>query len=375
MKLPGAAALLVDFTRLLREHGFAIAHEQVVMFLRSVRLLGPHDIESIRRAAHATLAPAPDRHGEFDALFHAFFFEEAALASAAKSLPEEGAPVKEKGREPDEPPEIRDANNSGKAATARESLSLRQFDIHPDDEAIARLKKQARLALPRRLGFRKISDRKGQSFDLRRSMRRIVEHDGDIIALMRARRKVLHRPIVLLVDVSGSMKAQTQDYLRYAHALTQLVDKVETFTFGTRLTRITKSLRHRHQAKALDSASALVDDWDGGTRIGAALQAFIANPRYSCLLRGAVVLVLSDGLERGGHALMRQAVQRISRRAWYLGWLTPLAADPRFRPETAALKDILVHLDRLGNGGSIASLVGHTLRIDSTVRSGGNVGQ
>lgn len=365
MKLPRAAALLVGFTRLLRQHGFVIAHEQVVMFLGAVRLLGPRDIESIRRAAHATLAPAPDRHAEFDALFHAFFFEEAAVASAAKSLPEEDAPVKDRGRGEDEPPELKDANNSGKAATIRESLSLRQFDTHPDDEAIGRLRKEGSRTLPRRLGFRKTSDRKGQSLDLRRSMRRIVEHDGDIIRLMRARRKALHRPIVLLIDVSGSMKAHTQDYLRYAHALTQLVDRVETFTFGTRLTRITRSLQHRHQAKALECASALVDDWDGGTRIGAALQAFIGDPRYASLLRGAVVLVLSDGLERGSHAQMREAVQRISRRAWYLGWLTPLAADPRFRPETAALKDILVYLDRLGNGGSITSLVDHTLTLGS----------
>ena len=365
MKLPRAAALLVDFTHLLRQHGFPLAHEQVVMFLGAVRLLGPRDIESIRRAAHATLAPAPDRQVEFDALFHAFFFEEVGVASAAKSLPEEDAPVKERGSNEDEQPELKDANNSGKAATAKESLSLRQFDVGRDDAAIGSLKKKAPRALPRRLGFRKVSDKKGHSLDLRRSMRRIVEHDGDIIRLMRARRWKLQRPIVLLIDISGSMKTHTQDYLRYAHALTQVADKVETFTFGTRLTRITRALACRNVTRALERASALVDDWDGGTRIGAALQVFIGNPRYASMLRGAVVLVLSDGLERGGHAQMREAVQRISRRAWYLGWLTPLAADPRFRPETAALKDILVHLDRLGNGGSIASLVDHTLTLGS----------
>ena len=107
--------------------------------------------------------------------------------------------------------------------------------------------------------------------------------------------------------------------------------------------------------------AAVVDDWDGGTRIGPALTAFMANRRYASLLRGAVVLVLSDGLERGEPTAMREAVARIAGRAWYLAWLTPLAADPRFRPETRALKDILNHLDRLGDGGSLASLVDHTL--------------
>jgi len=365
MKLPRAATVLVDFTRLLRAHGFPLAHEQVVMFLGAVRLLGPKSIESIRHAAHATLAPPADRHAEFDALFHVFFFEEAAVASAAKSLPEEDTAVKDRGGQRQEPPEIEGANRSGKAATVQEILGIRQFDAAPDDQAIGRLEKEGPDALPRRLGFRKIPDKKGDALDLRRSMRRVVEHDGDIIRLMRGKRKSLQRPVVLLIDISGSMKAHTADYLRYAHALTQMADKVESFAFGTRLTRITRALKHRDPARALESAAAVVDDWDGGTRIGPALSAFMANPRYGSLLRGAVVLVLSDGLERGDPAPMREAVARIARRAWYLAWLTPLAADPRFRPETRALKDILKFLDQLGNGGSLSSLVDHTLRIGS----------
>jgi uncharacterized protein with von Willebrand factor type A (vWA) domain len=363
MKLPHVARLLVDFTHLLREQGFTLAHEQVVMFLGAVRLLGPKSIDSIRQAAHATLAPPPDRRDEFDALFHAFFYEQASVASAAKSLPEEEAPVKESGRGQSEPPEIKDPGRSGKAATAKEMLSIRQFAMSPDDQAMIRLKKQAPQSLPRRLGFRKVPHRKGQSLDLRRSMRHVLAHDGDILRLMQVRRRKLERPIVLLIDISGSMKAHTEDYLRYAHALTQLAEKVETFTFGTRLTRITRALRQRDEARALASASASVDDWDGGTRIGPALQAFINNPRYSALLRGAIVLVLSDGLERGDPAPMRDAVARITRRAWYLAWLTPLAADPRFRPETAGLKSILGFLDKLGNGATITSLVDHTLEL------------
>ncbi len=375
MRLPRAASVLVDFTRLLRAHGFPLGHEQMVMFLDAVRLLGPKSIESIRHAAHAALAPTADRHAEFDALFHAFFFEQAAVVSAAKSLPEEDAPVKDKGDQRREPPEIEGANRSGKVAAAQELLGIRRFDSPAEEPALDRLNREGAKALPRRRGFRKIPHRQGDALDLRRSMRRVVEHDGDVVRLMRERRKVLQRPIVLLIDVSGSMKAHTADYLRYAHALTQIADEVETFTFGTRLTRITKALTHRDCTRALANVAAVVDDWDGGTRIGPALSAFIGNPRYASLLRGAVVLVLSDGLERGDPAPMRAAVARIARRAFHLAWLTPLAADPRFRPETRALKDILQFLDQLGNGVSLASLVDHTLLIGSTVRSGGNVGQ
>jgi uncharacterized protein with von Willebrand factor type A (vWA) domain len=365
MKIPHAAAVLVDFTHLLSAQGFALAHEQVVMFLGSVCLLGPKGIESIRHAAHATLAPPADRRAEFDALFHEFFFEEAVVVSGAKSLPEEDAPVKDKGNERRQPPEIEGAHRSGKAATAQEILGIRQFNIAPDDRALDRLNREGPKFLPRRLGFRKVPDRKGDVLDLRRSMRRVVEHDGDVLRLMREKRKSLQRPVVLLIDISGSMKALTADYVRYAHALTRMADKVETFTFGTRLTRITRAIRQRDPARALERVAAAVDDWDGGTRIGPALQAFMSNPRYASLLRGAVVLVLSDGLERGDPKSMREAVARIARRAWHLAWLTPLAADPRFRPETRALKDILEFLDHLGNGGSLTSLVDNTLNIGS----------
>lgn len=365
MKLPRATATLVDFTRLLRRFDFAVSHEQVVMFLGAVGLLGPRSMDSIRLAALATLAPPIDRLPEFNALFQSFFFEEGDMIVAARSLPEPEAPVKDKGVGQNQPPDVGDTSRSGKAATPREILNLRRFDEATDDAALARLKKQAPRDLPRRQSFRKEASKDGNGLDLRRSLRRIVAHDGDILALMRSRRKTALRPIVLLIDISGSMKTHTADYLKFAQVLTGIAGKVETFTFGTRLTRITPALRQRSRQRALASAAAMVGDWDGGTRIGPTLKAFLANPRYAALLRGAVVLVLSDGLERGDHAPMRDAVARIARRAWHFAWLTPLAADPRFRPETAALKDILLYIDRLGSGGSIASLVDNILRSGS----------
>ncbi|MGE3831579.1 MAG: VWA domain-containing protein [Parvibaculaceae bacterium] len=363
--LPRAAEALVLFPRLLRQHGFAVSHDQTVLFLDAVRLLGPRSMQSIRLAALAALAPPVDRRGEFDALFRAYFFEEGAVALAAKSLPEDEAPVVNSRSDQGTPPELDDTNPSGKAATRNESLSLRSFGPVVEDQAIARLTREADRVLPRRRSFRTSPGKTGRSLDLRRSLRRIVEHDGDIVRLVRSQRNRLQRPVILLIDVSGSMKSHTADYLAFAHALTQAARRVETFTFGTRLTRITRDLAHRDRAKALQCAADHVADWDGGTRIGPALQTFLATPRFSSMLRGAIVLVLSDGLERGDYAPMREAVARIARKAWYLGWLTPLAADPRFRPETAALKSILAFLDRLDDGSSIVSLVDHTLQIGS----------
>jgi hypothetical protein len=174
------------------------------------------------------------------------------------------------------------------------------------------------------------------------------------LAWTKRREKV--RRVLLLVDISGSMKAHTEDYLRFAHALTQTLPAVETFSFGTRLTRLTRSLRHKDLARALAEITPSVADWDGGTRIAESLGAFLSVPRFSRASRGALVIVLSDGLERGDAEPMAHAVRRLAARSWRLAWLTPLAADPAFSPETAALKAILPIVDHLGDGSGIGPL-------------------
>ena len=121
------------------------------------------------------------------------------------------------------------------------------------------------------------------------------------------------------------------------------------------------ALKNREQALA--AASTIVADWDGGTRIGDALQAFLAVPRFAGYARGALVLIVSDGLERGDHRAMTDAVARLSALAWRISWLTPLAADPRYRPETDALKSILPLIDELADGSSTERLCAHVLQL------------
>jgi uncharacterized protein with von Willebrand factor type A (vWA) domain len=167
--------------------------------------------------------------------------------------------------------------------------------------------------------------------------------------------------VLLLIDVSGSMKERTDAHLRFAHALAGAVDRIEVFTFGTRLTRLTRAVRLKNREQALAAASTVVADWDGGTRIGDALKAFLSVPRFAGYARGAVTLILSDGLERGDHHDMTQAVARLSARSWRIAWLTPLAADPRYKPETAALKSILPFIDDLAGSGSTKQLCAYVL--------------
>jgi uncharacterized protein with von Willebrand factor type A (vWA) domain len=166
-----------------------------------------------------------------------------------------------------------------------------------------------------------------------------------------------------LIDVSGSMKVRTEDNMKLAHALSQAAPNIEVFTFGTRLTRVTRPLRLKQREQALNAAAHLVSDWDGGTRIGDALQAFLAVPRFAGYARGAAVVVISDGLERGDVSALRDAVAKMARRSWRLSWLTPLATGPGFKPQTEALIAIERFVDDLLDGGSSGAIVSHILSL------------
>ena len=205
--------------------------------------------------------------------------------------------------------------------------------------------------------------RRGPWADLRRTLRESVRNDGEVLRLGRLKRRARPRKILLLIDVSGSMKGRTDDNMKLAHALSHAAPNVEVFTFGTRLTRVTRALRVKRREQALSAAAHLVSDWDGGTRIGDALQAFLAVPRFGGYARGAAVVIVSDGLERGDPSALRDAVAKLSRRAWRLSWLTPLAAGPGFQPQTEALIAIRHFVDDLDDGGSTAAIVSHVLSL------------
>jgi uncharacterized protein len=183
------------------------------------------------------------------------------------------------------------------------------------------------------------------------------------------RRRSRPRPILLMIDVSGSMKQRSDANLAFAHALMQAAPRVEIFTFGTRLTRLTRTLRRKNRDQALAEAASAVSDWDGGTRIGDALQAFLAVPRFATYGRAASVVIVSDGLERGDPTAMIQAIERVAARAWRIDWLSPLAASSDYRPETEALAAVRPLLGALVNGDSTQSLCQHVLALASKPRS------
>lgn len=359
--LPRAARPFVTFGTLLRRNGFAVAPEQVTSFLAAVRLLGPKTIGDIRRAAHATLAPQPERRSDFDALFDAHFLGETVTALEQVEAEDDEMRVQEDRRGSFEPLVSDDVNEAGDAATAAEVLSVRRFTHENEADILRRFSRELPERVPQRRGYRMRAAKRGAGIDFRRTLREAIRNDGEVMRLPHLKRKPRQRNVLLLIDVSGSMKERTDAHLRFAHALAGAVDRIEVFTFGTRLTRVTRAIRMKNREQALAAASTVVADWDGGTRIGDALKAFLSVPRFAGYARGAVTLILSDGLERGDHRDMTEAVARLAARSWRVAWLTPLAADPRYVPETAALKSILPYIDDLADSSTTQKLCAYVL--------------
>jgi uncharacterized protein len=354
-------APFLAFAALLRREGFSVAPDQTIAWLAGIELLGPNGINDIRRAAHAILAPPPERFDEFDALFDAHFLGAVAPALQAEPSEDEAPRAADDWTDGPEPIFGEDTHESGVKATGAERLSGRRFGPGDEGETLRQFARALPARAPRRQGYRWRAARSGSRVDARRMFRDAMRHAGEFMRVRRRKRRPRQRRIVVLIDVSGSMKERTQAHLDFAHALARAADAVEVFTVGTRLTRVTRAVRLRDRQQALAAASLLVADWDGGTRLGEALGALLAIPRFAALARGAAVVVLSDGLERGDPSALRKAVARFAQLAWRVVWLTPLAADPGFEPRTAGLVAARPFLDVLADGGSIESICAHVL--------------
>ncbi|MDP5218893.1 VWA domain-containing protein [Ruegeria sp. 2205SS24-7] len=364
MTLPQATYPFVEFPAILRQHGFAVAPDQTIGFIEAVGLLGPRGISDIHAAGLAMLAIPRERMAEYDALFRAYFLGQAVSAPASGEDDEVLAYESEGGTQEIDVPE--DDGDVGGNAVATERLFQRQFNEQDEDAVLLGFVRQAPHRLPRRRSYRWTPSRHGNRLNMRQTLREAVRRDGEVFTLPQTRRKTRQRRIVLLIDVSGSMQDRTDTTLRFAHTLAQSADRFEAFTLGTRLTRITPALKLSQQSEALARISRIVADFDGGTRLGDAFEAYLSVPRFAGFARGATVIVLSDGLERGAPDAMIRAVQKLSRLAWRLEWLSPLANDPNYEPRTEALQAVLPWLDGFGDGAGLSAITSHVLNLEAT---------
>jgi uncharacterized protein with von Willebrand factor type A (vWA) domain len=244
------------------------------------------------------------------------------------------------------------------AYSDEELLHEKDFASYTDAERAQARRLLARIAAraPQRLSRRtRPTRRRRDTHDLRATVRASLRHGGELMERRYREPGLRPRRIVLVCDVSGSMAPYARMLLQYLQASVTAHTRVEAFVFGTRLTRVTRDLDSRDPDRALARAAERVSDWSGGTRIGAAL-AELNREHGRRIGRGAVVVILSDGWDRGDPDLLGVEMARLQRTAHRLLWLNPLAADPRYEPLTRGMRAALPHVDHLLPGNSIASL-------------------
>ena len=247
--------------------------------------------------------------------------------------------------------------------SAREVLRQRDFADYTPAEVSAARSLMADLAwdLGRRR-TRRLTWGDGAEIDLRRSMRRSLSHGGEMLDLAHRRRKTKPRPLALICDVSGSMERYTRMLLHFVHTMAVSGQQLEAFLFATRLTRITRHLEHRGVDRAVSEVARAVPDWAGGTRIGEAIKTFNYRWARRVLRGGPVVLVISDGWDRGDPELLSQEMARLQRSCHRLIWLNPLLGSPDYQPLTRGMQAALPYIDDFlpaHNLHSLQELAGH----------------
>jgi uncharacterized protein with von Willebrand factor type A (vWA) domain len=213
---------------------------------------------------------------------------------------------------------------------------------------------------PKRSSRRLRRHHRGRRLDLRQTIRESLGSGGDPFRRVFRTRARVHRKLIVICDVSGSMEAYARALLLFVHAARASGKGVEAFVFGTRLTRVTPELDSRDADRALTEASRRVVDWSGGTRIGASLKAYNDVWGRRALTRGAVVVIASDGWERedGGAGLLERQMARLAREAFAVVWVNPLKGSPQYEPLAAGMRAALPYVDRFLPGHNVASLEG-----------------
>ena len=271
--------------------------------------------------------------------------------------------------QPEAPPVI----EATRAYSAQEALRRKDFSELSAEEyaAIKALIGQVQWQLGDRRTRRQRPGR-GERLDLRRTLRQNLKYGGQVLEWAFRAPKVKPRPLVLLADISGSMERYTRLLLHFVYSLSfGLSQPVEAFVFGTRLTRITHPLQHKDVEQALREVSLSVRDWSGGTRIGEALKDFNFNWGRRVLGRGAVVLIISDGWDRGDPELLRREMARLQRTCYRLVWLNPLLGSPTYEPLTRGIQAALPYIDDflpVHNLASLEDLATHLAGLDDRRR-------
>jgi uncharacterized protein len=356
-------ALLVNFTAELRSAGLSIGSGDVLTYCAAVGALDPTDLLDLYWGGRTTLVTRRENIPVYDRVFRRFFLDgrDPVLALLKLQHPEHSRAAEGVVQVPATDPgeELQEQVSLGLVASDAETLRHKSFPACTPEElaALRRIMARIRLTPPRRRTRRTTTAAVGRAPDLRRMVRQSLRMHGEPPELAWRQRKVRLRPLILILDVSGSMADYSRHLLQFAYSAKRATARVEVFCFGTRLTRITRALDHRKPDDALERAAGVVFDWEGGTRIGASLDAFVRDWGRRGLCRGGIVVICSDGLDRGDPEMLAMAMQRLRRLSYRVVWMNPHKGnDPHFRPSTLGMLAAAPSIDLILSGHDLSSL-------------------
>ena len=385
---------VIVFGRSLRALGLGAQPDRLVLLGQVLEAVGLNKREDVKVASRSVLVRNPEEARAFDAAFDLFWSAAAAPRSttleseppsemtggrpraraahsfAAPSTSQRASGPMASEFAPSAPAGAERALDDGDRAftySFAEGLYHKEFSQFTETEAehARELTRRHVWDLGTKRSRRSTAGSGHGEFDYRRTMRATMRRGGEVLALATRMRKRKRRDIVLLCDISGSMDRYSRLLLQFVHTVRHSVGRVEAFVFGTRLTRITRQLRHRDIREALDDVSSTVLDWAGGTRIGECLREFNTRWAHRVLGRGAIVLIISDGWDRGDLDLLAREMCRLQRSAYRLIWLNPLLGSSRYRPHTVGMQAALPYIDNFLPAHNLRSLMqlGELLRV------------
>lgn len=378
-------ALVGAFTERLRLAGVPVTPEHSIHFARALTLTKPIARRRLYAVARAVLVSDIAQLKAFDAVFFSVFgkrpgddFEpeevEVVRSSNEDEVPKpKGGKTQEARERPaggemtspaageddeDDDDDAEDVEVPIAQASEEEKLSHRSFDaLTPSELAqLYRLMTRLELSTPKRRTRRKRRGRRGEHVDMRRTLRTSLRTGGDPIRLARRKRRILPRRLVMMCDISGSMEPYARAYLQFLMCATGAGPGAEAFVFATRLTRLTKALAGRNPERAIQRAADAAPDWSSGTRIGDALKRFNDTHGRRGMARGAIIVILSDGWERGDPTAVAREMERLARLAYRIVWVNPRVAADEFTPQAGGMLAALPFCDALVSGDTMKAL-------------------
>lgn len=394
----GLQGEVIGFCRVLRRAGLKITSGRIVDLFRSFDVLDITDLENLYIAGKSNLVCSQEEQALYDALFRQYWFDERAGQSSADDSVDLDAPFGDEGEEGStqeggKPSDEGDTEGEGKdqpglpsdedsdagaepgepgddeegipSYSPAEVLSTKDFSTFEADQ-VAELRRIIAKLVPKlatKISRRKRPDMRSQEVDLRRSVKRSIRTGGEVLRLFRRKRRIQKTQIILLCDVSGSMDSYSQFLIQFLYSLQNEIKSLRTFVFSTRLTDATPYLRHKDVSHALRRLSQEVHDWSGGTQIGNCLKTFNFDHGRTILNSRTIVIIISDGWDRGDTEVLSLEMDRLRRKCYRLIWLNPLLGSPGYRPIDRGMRTALPYCDEFMSAHNLDSLVEMTGKI------------